>query len=110
MITAFLAPLGVSPQFLDASGYVEGVLKGASDGLSSVLDALGLFLGVCLLFVAAWKFFKAVTDNNQRVSNIFVGLAALVVGGFLTTATFTRLNTFSKGLGDQINDWGTAGG
>lgn len=87
-------------------GYVENVFNGMSEGLQSVLNAFGLLLGVILIFVAVWKFFKAVTDSNQRVSNIFVGLAALLVGGFLSLSTYENLSSISQGLGQQINDWG----
>lgn len=91
------------------TGYVENVLKGVSGGLETVLTALGVLLGVVLLFVAAWKFFKAVTDSNQRVQNITVGVFALIVGGFLATNAFNRLSDISKGVGDQVNEWGTGG-
>ena len=77
-----------------------------ADG-ESLVGYIAGFLAVVLFGFAAFKFAQAVMSQQGRGANVGVAIAALVVGGFLGFAAYSRIAGLSQGAGTTIENWGT---
>lgn len=73
----------------------------------SLVGYIAGFLAVVLFGFAAFKFTQAVVSQQGRGANVGIGIAALVVGGFLGFDAYNRIAGLSQGAGTTIENWGT---